>query len=463
MLVLRARGGGTAGGAAAPAATKGIAPHDATDPAAERAALFDLVRRVSLSVGLQNTVDLLASGLRELADAAGCDIWIPDGDCLKLMSSCDPQGFDRTTPDSVLQLERYPVTRQALDEARAIAVGDLDEARLCETERAAMRRWGFASFLDVPMQISGKVVALVELCDIVPRDFSAVAALLDDGRDALAGAFSKVALLDRLEQSNHELRSQNRRLTALLDAGRAITSTLLAADVLHSLARKTAEAVGAPECLIYEFDLAESTMTVRSDYIADGHAASSPVAEGSVYQTVDSPRDLEILLGGVPVQESLSDPDLDPASRRSMLQWGEQSILNVPFAFGDQPLGLLVIVETARERRFTPKRSSFVGASASRRRPPSTTRGSTTSSSAPARDRAPQRDRAARHLDPPGRGHRRDHDGGAATGSCRSTAGAWCCSTSAACSSTSCRPTTAGATRGMSGPSSTGASSTARA
>ncbi len=360
MLVLRARGGGTAGGAAAPAATKGIAPHDATDPAAERAALFDLVRRVSLSVGLQNTVDLLASGLRELADAAGCDIWIPDGDCLKLMSSCDPQGFDRTTPDSVLQLERYPVTRQALDEARAIAVGDLDEARLCETERAAMRRWGFASFLDVPMQISGEVVALVELCDIVPRDFSAVAALLDDGRDALAGAFSKVALLDRLEQSNHELRSQNRRLTALLDAGRAITSTLLAADVLHSLARKTAEAVGAPECLIYEFDLAESTMTVRSDYIADGHAASSPVAEGSVYQTVDSPRDLEILLGGVPVQESLSDPDLDPASRRSMLQWGEQSILNVPFAFGDQPLGLLVIVETARERRFTPEEVELV-------------------------------------------------------------------------------------------------------
>ena len=343
---------GEAAGAPAAATAGPVAPH-ATDRAAQRAALFDLVRRVSLSVGLHETVDLLASGLRDLADAAGCDIWMPDGDCLKLMSSCDPQGFDRTTPDSMLPLERYPLTRQALDEARPIAVGDLDDPRLNEAEREAMRRWGFASFLDVPMKLSDEVVALLELCDVVPRDFSAIVDALDAGRDVLAGAFSKVTLLDRLEQSNHELRSQNRRLTALLDAGRAITSTLVAEDVLHSLARKTAEAVGAPECLIYDFDLGEGIMTVRSDYIAAGRGASAPISEGTVYRTADCPRDVEILLGGVPVQECLSDDDLDPTSRRSMLDWGEKSILNVPFAYGDEPLGLLVIVETASERRFS--------------------------------------------------------------------------------------------------------------
>ena len=36
-----------------------------------------------------------------------------------------------------------------------------------------------------------------------------------------------------------------------------------------------------------------------------------------------------------------------------METWGEKSVLNVPFAFGDEPLGLLVIVETETERRFT--------------------------------------------------------------------------------------------------------------
>ena len=331
----------------------------AADPGALRAALFDLVRRVSISVGLRQTVDLLASGLRDLADVAACDIWIPDGEFLKLMSSCDPQGFDRTTPDRILALERYPLTRQALDDARPVAVGDLDEPRVNEAEREAMRRWGFASFLDVPMTLSGEVVALVELCDVVPRDYTAIVDALDDARDVLAGAFSKVALLDRLEQSNGELRSQNRRLTALLDAGRAITSTLVVEDVLHTLARKTADAVGAPECLIYEFDLVDGTMTLRSDYIAPGHDAMR-VADGTVYPTEDCLRDVEILLAGAPVQEHLSDPVLDPDSRRSMQAWGEKSILNVPFTYGEEPLGLLVIVETATERRFSAEEVELV-------------------------------------------------------------------------------------------------------
>ena len=285
---------------------------------------------------------------------------MPDGDLLRFVVSCDPHGFDRAKPGKVLALDQYPLTRKALEESRAIAIGSADDARLTEAEREAMVRWGYASFLDVPMQLSGEDVALIELWDIVPRDFSPVIAMLDDARDVLAGAFSKVALLDRLEHGNRELRRQNRRLTALLDAGRAITSTLVVEDVLHTLTRKTAEAVGAPECLIYEFDLGEETMTIRSDYVVPRCSVTPPVAEGTTYRTADCPRDLEILLGGVPVQEHLSDADLAPDSRDSMLAYGEKSVLSVPFAYGDEPLGSLVIVETARERRFTAEEVELV-------------------------------------------------------------------------------------------------------
>ena len=36
-----------------------------------------------------------------------------------------------------------------------------------------------------------------------------------------------------------------------------------------------------------------------------------------------------------------------------MTAWGERTLLNVPLVFGDQPLGLLVLIETERERVFT--------------------------------------------------------------------------------------------------------------
>jgi diguanylate cyclase (GGDEF)-like protein len=331
-----------------------------TGPDGLREGLYDLILRLSPAFDLREAVDLLASGLRELVDAADCDIWMPEGERLRCVACCDVQGFDRAAAGKILPVDRFPLTRRSLESTQPLAVDSLADETLTEAERDAMRGWGLASLLDIPMVLGGNLVGLIELYDIVPRDFSGLSAAFESSGHVLAGAFAKAALLDRLEQSNSELRHQNRRLSSLLDAGRAITSTLVVEDVLDTLARKSAEAVGSPECLIYEFDLAEGVMTVRSDYCAAG-SGIAPYADGEVrFRTADYPMDARILLGGVPVQEQLGDPDLDPASRRSMETWGEKSVLNVPFSFGDEPLGLLVIVETQAERRFTTEEIQLV-------------------------------------------------------------------------------------------------------
>jgi diguanylate cyclase (GGDEF)-like protein len=330
------------------------------DARALRDGLYTLARRLSQTADLHETVELLASGLRELADAVDCDIWMPEAERLRCVTSCDVHGFDRAVVGRTLPVERYPLTRRILDSGRPLAIDDLHAAHLDPVERDAMLGWGFVSFLSIPMISAGKLVGLIDLYDIVPRDFARLSETLEPSSDILAGAFAKAALLDRLEQSNRELRRQNRRLSSLLDAGRAITSTLVVEDVLRTLARKSAEAVGAPECLIYEFDLDEGVMVVRSDYVAEGLGVAAFADPTIRYRMADYPKDTEILLGGVPVQELLSDPDIDPVSRRSMRAWGEKSVLNVPFAFGDQPLGLLVIVETETERRFTAEEVELV-------------------------------------------------------------------------------------------------------
>jgi GAF domain-containing protein len=53
-------------------------------------------------------------------------------------------------------------------------------------------------------------------------------------------------------------------------------------------------------------------------------------------------------------QEHISNPDLQPAIRARMEKWGEKTRLSVPLIFDGEPIGMLVIIETERERRFKP-------------------------------------------------------------------------------------------------------------
>ena len=52
------------------------------------------------------------------------------------------------------------------------------------------------------------------------------------------------------------------------------------------------------------------------------------------------------------VVETVSD-DARPEVRASMASWGEKTCLSVPLSFGERPLGMLVLIETQRERDFT--------------------------------------------------------------------------------------------------------------
>ena len=191
---------------------------------------------------------------------------MPEAERLRCVTSCDVQGFDRSVAGRALPVERYPLTRRILDAGRPLAVGDLRTARLAPEERHAMRRWGFESFLSIPMISAGTLVGLIDLYDIVPRDFSCLSEALGSSSDILAGAFAKAALLDRLEQGNRELRRQNRRLASLVSAGRSLTSTLVLEDVLPAVASTAAAALGSEQCVIWEYDPLLDVIVDRSFY-----------------------------------------------------------------------------------------------------------------------------------------------------------------------------------------------------
>ncbi len=321
------------------------------DAAGMREGLDDLARRLSQTVDLPETVDLLASGLRELADAVDCDIWMPEGDRLRCVVSCDVQGFDRAVAGKTMPLERYPLTQRILDSGRPLAIDSLRTASLEQAERDAMLAWGFASFFSIPMVSAGSLVGLIDLYDVVPRDFSRLSDALGPSNDILAGAFAKAALLYRLEQSNRELRRQNRRLASLVSAGRSLTSTLVLEDVLPAVARTAAEALGSDECVIWEYDPATDVIVDRSFYSPESNSYEGLGSE--ILALRDSPGYRILLASAEAVEETISDPELDHQSRESMERWEEKTCLTVPLVVGVEVMGLLVLIETKAERHFT--------------------------------------------------------------------------------------------------------------
>ena len=147
---------------------------------------------------------------------------------------------------------------------------------------------------------------------------------------------------------------QNRRLQALLAAGRAMNSTIRLNELLATIARRRArrlDTAGAPSTRTTP---AETTRSRSSPTTRETPSPGWEQWVGAPTRWIDFPTDREMLLGGEIVEERVSDPALDERSRQWMLDNGEKALLNVPPRLrGRAPMGLLVFIETETERHFT--------------------------------------------------------------------------------------------------------------
>ena len=155
-----------------------------------------------------------------------------------------------------------------------------------------------------------------------------------------------------------------------------MTSSLVLQDVLDAVAREVVDTFGAHYCVIWEYVEEADTLVERAGFGVDDDFG----VDGESILLDERPKEREILFSAEPVLETVSDPQLDEQSRESMERWGEKTCLSLPLRFGDATLGLLVVCETERERRFSGRRWSSLAVSPTRRPRPSTTRVSTATS-----------------------------------------------------------------------------------
>jgi diguanylate cyclase (GGDEF)-like protein len=313
--------------------------------------LNELSLELSSSLDMRTILESAAQRISALLDASGCDIYSCEEDALVCLASCQSGGLWDDWVGMRFPLEAWHSSRRAIAEGVTLAITSLDDPRLSEGERTLMREWDERALLVTPMKARGRILGTIEIVRAGrERVFTAEEIVTAEACARMTAlALDNATLFQR--QADHA-----QRLSSLLDAGRAITSSLVIADVLDALARTAAQALASPEALIFEYDGDADTMTMRSIF----------QARPTVYEDIDKPyplseypSDRELMESGVIVVETISDPTLPADVRDSMGEHGEKTCLSVPLRYGSERLGVLVLVETEAERVFTTSELEF--------------------------------------------------------------------------------------------------------
>jgi diguanylate cyclase (GGDEF)-like protein len=292
----------------------------------------------------------VAQRLCAAIDAPCCDLMVLDDAGLLTSVVSVHHGEINTAWQGVsFPLADWPSTELAVSGRSTVAIADLDDPRLGRSERMSMLAWGQRSCLSVPLLARDKPIGVVEVLETrYERTFTA-------DEIATVEAVCRVAAL-AIENAQVR-RTQERhlkRLEALLQAGRATTSSLTLERVLQTVVATTAAALRAHACAVFIREPDGERLTMAAAYNAGDE--SPPVTEGPVVLDDAALNHTLLELRGVrEVGEQLSsDPDLEEARRRLIEQWGIRGGLLIPLRCQDEAVGLMVTAEFAAERRHEP-------------------------------------------------------------------------------------------------------------
>jgi diguanylate cyclase (GGDEF)-like protein len=317
----------------------------------EYALACEVSAAITSSLVLEDVMATVARRIAEALDVWECDLYeyYPVSETM-IATACWAREM---TPEDV----DWVGTRTDVKERRSYQDMFRDR-RFCEAyagdetdsaDGALMDEWGEKATISFPLIFEGSPIGCLTLVEkrVVRRFDEADRRLI-----ALLAAPAAVAIHNARVYRLWE--EENRHLASLLDSSRALSSTLDLDDLLALVCRKAARALETAQCVIYEYDRRDDAIVYRALY-EEAPTDDAGSRLGMSFRLDDYPSDRVVLNGGRIVEESILDPDLAEDVRASMEEWGEESCLSVPIAFNDEPVGMLVLIETERERRFSAK------------------------------------------------------------------------------------------------------------
>ena len=245
---------------------------------------------------------------------------------------------------TVADLRERPDLRKILDRP-GTHVESITDRALPAKDREEMTKWGVKTSVDTALRVGDEVIGMLGLEEKrFVRDFTPVELDLFEKLCELTAIGLHNAMIFRRQQE------RARHLVSLTAIGHAFGSSHDEQSLFDEIAHGAAEALGAPRAIVYEFDAATDTLTPRVIFQQDYDPDYDTVG---VAETVEGALgDRLLLTGGRPVVEHVSDPDLSAEERASLETWGEKTALTVPIAFRGEPLGVLMLIWSDRERQI---------------------------------------------------------------------------------------------------------------
>ena len=320
------------------------------------ALLFEATRAVTSSLVLEDVLELVTRTTAAAMGTFAADIFDYSAADNAMVAS-GYWALDITPEDEEylgfsISLDERPGYYPCIDEPRLIE-RRLDADDWPPGEREIAARWDEKSGLMAPLLYGGELIGLLGCTE---KRF--VRHFTDEDKRFLELLAVPAAMAIHNARVFRDQEERARRLATLRDCGRAVASSLHVDEVLATLARKAAEALGSPECVIFDYDAAADTLTSKA-FHTEEHRGYEGL--GVPFPLSESPSDREILDDRRIVVETISDRGIAADCRASMERWGEQTCLSVPLWFSDEPLGILVLIETRRERVFSREETELIG------------------------------------------------------------------------------------------------------
>jgi diguanylate cyclase (GGDEF)-like protein len=316
--------------------------------------VFEVGATLIGSLDLDHVFATIARQVGEALDVQYCDIHEFDiaNDAMTCVAvwTPEPDPEEEAYVGTVVPLSERHGVRGVLGEGTLLEEY-VDDVALPDEERALMRHWGELASLEAPLVYGDEVIGV--LC-VAERERRERRFTPEDKRllELLAGP---AAIAIRNARAYRARAERTRRLAAVLDATRAITSTMDLDEVLRHVSEAAADVVDVSRSVIYEYRPESDSIIYRSLFERCVSPAATPDdALGTPYALDDYPGDRAIMTGGAVVVEHASDAGLPDDRKASLLAWTEKTVLNVPLAFRGEPVGILRLYDMVEERDFDP-------------------------------------------------------------------------------------------------------------
>jgi diguanylate cyclase (GGDEF)-like protein len=314
-------------------------------------AVLELSATLASSLVLEDVLATVARRVGEIMDVWWVDIWnySSERDALVYEAYWCRGGVsdeDRAFVGTVTPLDERPEFRRLLEGGCAVEC-HIDDPDLPPEERVAYEKWGQKATLDAPLRFGDKVIGTLGVAETRHvRHFT------DDERELFEQLCVVAAIAIHNAKMFRRQEEQTRFMTSLVDASRAITSTVDLDEVLDRVAREAATALAMTQAVVYEHVPEDETIVYRALY--EREPAGVPHDElGTAYSFATWPGERAIVFADGPTVEHVTDGDLAPDRKKSMEIYGEKTVLSVPLRFGEQRVGVLRLYDMHEERPVT--------------------------------------------------------------------------------------------------------------